>query len=362
MADISVVLVGYGAGGRVFHAPFIGATPGLRLAAIVTSDPERARQAHSQWPSASIESDVDRALAAGHDLAVITTPNATHVPLALKALQAGVHVVLDKPIAPDAAAAEDLAQAAQDAGRLLVPYQNRRWDSDLLTALAVARSGRLGTVHRFDSRIDRFRVSPKAGWKGSADPELMGGLLYDLGPHLIDQALMLMGPVVRVTASARTVRRDELADDDVTIMLEHASGALSVLGASQAAAFAEPRMVLTGTSGALRIDAADSQEAHLLAADSPADPDWGLEPASHAARLRTWVDTQLVEEAVPLERGSWTAFYSGLVASIRDGAPPPVAISDVISSVRVLDAARASAQTNRTVEVVPMAGHTELRG
>lgn len=357
MAQTSVVLIGYGAGGRVFHAPLIGATPGLELAAVVTSDDQRSARALADWPTAVIHRDVTDALGRGYDVAVISTVNATHVPLALQALEAGLHVVLDKPIAPDTAKAEELAAAAQRAGRLLVPYQNRRWDSDFLTAVTVAHCGALGSLHRFESRIERFRQQPKDGWKGSPDPAAMGGLLYDLGPHVIDQALQLMGPVAWVFAAVRAVRPDERTNDDVVVLLEHVSGALSVLTLSQAGAFAQPRMALFGTRGGLRIDAADTQEARLLAGDDPRAIDWGVEPDGSAATLRTWDETgHEATRAVPLERGAWPRFYAGVAEAVRGGAPVPVTLASVIDGVRVLDAVRESGTTGQRVRLDPPAG------
>jgi scyllo-inositol 2-dehydrogenase (NADP+) len=263
-SPLSVVLLGYGLGGRVFHGPLVSTTPGLSLDAIVTGDPDRQAQARSAYPDAVIYDSPEQAWSGGHDLAVISTANVTHVDYATAALGSGLNVVLDKPIAPTASAATALGVLASEHGLLLVPFQNRRWDSDFLTLVAVADSGDLGTVHRFESRIERMRVVPKGGWRDSTDPQDMGGMLYDLGAHVVDQALLLMGPVVAVTASVRSVRSPGATDDDVTMLLEHESGAVSVLTVSQVGAFAGPRFTLYGTRGGLRIDASDSQEAALV--------------------------------------------------------------------------------------------------
>ncbi len=353
------MLLGYGLAGRVFHAPLVASTPGLSLDAIVTSDPDRQAQARAAYPSARIYASADEAWAGGHDLAIVGTANVTHVPYATAALAAGLHVVLDKPIAPTADDAVGLARLAREADRLLIPFQNRRWDSDFLTVREVAESGRLGRVHRFESRIERMRVVPKGGWRDSTDPADMGGMLYDLGAHLIDQALALMGPVQHVTASVRSVRLADATDDDVVLLLEHASGAVSVLVASQVGAFPMPRFSLLGTRGGLRVKASDSQEAALVAGRVPGDGSpWGVEPEGTQARLRTFDDdSQPSEESVTLVAGRWPDFYIGVARAIAGEGEPPVSIDDVIADLRVMDAARESALTGARISLDPPAGH-----
>ena len=354
----SVVLLGYGLAGRVFHGPLIETTPGLLLDAIVTTDPERQRQAAEAYPSAVIYDSPEQAWVSGHDLAVVATPNVTHVPYARAALSSGLNLVLDKPIAPTATAAQELADLAAERDVLLVPFQNRRWDSDFLTACAIARDGSIGEVHRFESRIERMRVVPKPGWRGSPDPADMGGMLYDLGAHIIDQALLLMGPVASVFASVRTVRDGQGSDDDVTVVLGHASGAVSLLVASQIGAFGSPRFTLYGTRGGLRVEASDSQEPALVSGALPGDGPWGVEPAGTEATLLTYDQAStLTTTARPLERGDWPAYYSGVAAALRGEAEPPVLVADVIADLRVIDAARSSAQSGSVISLDPPAGH-----
>lgn len=356
---VSVVLVGFGLAGRVFHGPLISTTPGLSLDAIVTSNPERQAQAHVTYPNARIVSSAQEAWDGDCELAVIGTANVTHVPYATAALRAGKHVVLDKPIARTAGDATDLAGVAEEAGRLLIPFQNRRWDSDFLTALASARSGELGTVHRFESRIERMRVAPKGGWRESTDPQDMGGTLYDLGAHAVDQALLLMGPVESVVASVRAVRVADATDDDVVIMLTHTSGAVSLLIVSLIAAFPDPRFVVLGTRGGIRITASDSQEELLVAGQVPGPGvDWGREAAGTEALLRQYNEDNAVKTtSVRLQPGNWPHFYSAVASAIRGEGPTPVQLSDVIADLRVLDAARESALTGEKVKLDPPAGH-----
>lgn len=350
----SVVLLGFGLGARVFHAPLISATPALSLDAIVTSDPARQEQARQLYPAARIYSSAEEAWARPHALAAISTANVTHVAYAEAALDAGMHVVLDKPIAPSADAAAALADRARGAGRLVVPFQNRRWDSDFRTVQAIAESGDLGRIHRFESRIERMRVLPKGGWRDSTSVDDMGGMLYDLGAHLIDQALVLMGPVVALTAQVRALRG--ISDDDDVLVLEHESGALSLLFASQLGAFPGPRMTVLGTRGGLRLMASDSQEAALAAGVVPG-PGWGQEPDESAAELRTFDDTSVVNERkVPLVPGAWPEFYPAVARAMDGAGPSPVPIEDVVADLRVMDAARIS--RGERIVLDPTAGHT----
>ncbi|MDO8308772.1 MAG: Gfo/Idh/MocA family oxidoreductase [Actinomycetota bacterium] len=361
---LSVVLLGYGLGGRVFHAPLIAATPALSLDAIVTRNPDRQREAQAAYPGVAVLDTAEAAWAGSYDLGVISTANVTHVPYARAALGAGMHVVLDKPIAATATDAEGLADLAAERGRLLIPYQNRRWDSDFLTAESIAASGRLGVIHRFESRIERMRVVPKTGWRESVDPEDMGGVLYDLGAHLVDQAVRFMGAVSSVAATVRTVRPPAATDDDVIVLLEHVSGGVSVLTISLCGAFAGPRLTVLGTRGGLRIQASDSQEAALVAGLRPqAGTPWGVEPAGTEAVLLEYDDQSVASETlVPLEDGRWPGFYPAVATAIVDGGPGPVQAEDVVADLRVLDAARESATRGTRVSLVPPAGHGPSSG
>lgn len=238
MAGFGVLLLGYGLAGRVFHAPLIAATQGLQIRAVVTGNPERQAQAAADLPEARIIADPEVALddLTGIDLVVIAGANRTHLPQALTAIAKHRHVVIDKPIAGSADEARRIADAAAGAGVTVHAFQNRRWDSDFLTIREIASSGVIGKLHRFESRIERMRITPRGNWRESPDPADLGGVLLDFGAHLVDQALMLMGPVISVDARARSIRDPEASDDDMTIVLEHLSGATTTLVGSQAAA------------------------------------------------------------------------------------------------------------------------------
>lgn len=247
-AEIRVGLIGYGLAGACFHAPLIASTPGMRLAAVVTADAERARRAADAHPGARVLPGSERLwqTAADLDLVVIATPNRTHAPLAGQALAAGLPVVVDKPLAPTAAQARRLIEAARRRGLLLTVFHNRRWDGDFLTVRRLLREGRLGTVARFESRFERWRPVPKPGWRQEAEPEAAGGVLYDLGSHLIDQALVLFGPVTQVYAELDRRSPGSDVDDDSFVALSHVSGVRSHLWMSAVAAQGGPRLRVRG--------------------------------------------------------------------------------------------------------------------
>jgi len=235
---LRVGLVGYGLAGSVFHAPLIATTEGLALDTVVTTHPERQAQARAEFGDGlRFAATPDELLARADelDLIVIASPNKTHVPIATAALKAGLPVVVDKPIAGTAADARELAALADESGLLLSVFQNRRWDNDFLTLRKLIAEGELGDVWRFESRFERWRPQPKGGWRESGDPAEIGGLLYDLGSHLVDQALVLFGPAASVYAESDIRRPGALTDDDTVIAITHTSGVRSHLYVSATA-------------------------------------------------------------------------------------------------------------------------------
>lgn len=332
---LRVALIGYGLGGSAFHAPFIAAADGLDLAAIVTSDPARAAAARSRYPRAPIRDRAERIwrAASDYDVAVISTPNRTHVPLAAAALDAGLHVVVDKPLAATAADARTLIEHARTRGRLLTVFQNRRWDGDFLTLRRLLAEGTLGAVHRFESRFERWRPEIAPGWRQDADPAAAGGVLYDLGSHLIDQALVLFGPPADVYTEVRRIRTGAEVDDESFVAITHASGVRSHLWLSLVAAAAGPRFRVLGSRGAYTKHGVDPQEARLRAGADPADHDLGIEPADARGILSDGNE----ERRVPTEAGNYGAFYALLVRAIRDGGPPPVDPADAVHTLEIIE-------------------------
>jgi predicted dehydrogenase len=338
---IRVALVGYGLGGRSFHAPMIATTPGMRLVAIVTRDAERQRQAGAEYPDARLVDTPDELFAEpdAFDLAVISTPNRTHVPLALQAIRAGRAVVVDKPIAPTSAEARQLAEEARRRKVLLTVYQNRRWDGDFHTLRRLIADGALGTVHRFESRFERWRLTPKPGWRELGDPEEAGGLLFDLGSHLIDQALCLFGPVTDVYAELDRRRPGVSVEDDVFLALTHASGTRSHLWATVVAAQHGPRFRVLGDRAAYTKYGMDVQEDALRRGERPGTPTWGIDPPEQYGVLGVGADVR----RVPTERGDYREFYVTVARALREGTPPPVDVNDAIATLEIIERAHIGA-------------------
>ncbi len=350
--ELRVALIGFGLGGRAFHAPLIAATPGLRLVSIVTSNPERRAEATQAFPGAYVAESADWvwANAARHDLVVITTPNRSHVPLARAAIAAGIPVVVDKPMAATSAEARDLVAEARRGKVPLTSYQNRRWDGEILTAQKLIASGELGTVTRFESRLDRWRPTRNAtAWRESGAPEDAGGILYDLGPHLIDQARVLFGPVTQLYAELDKRREDVVVEDDVFIALKHTSGVHSHLWTSSVAAQAGPRMRVLGTRAAYTKQSADVQEAVLRAGGGPGTAGFGEDPETQWGLLGAGMEVRPVRT----ERGNYQRFYQLTVPWLRDGASPPVDPDDAVAVLELIEAARVSSAKGHVVDFDP---------
>lgn len=323
---LRVGLIGYGTAGAVFHAPLIAATPGLTLRSVVTS---------REVPAGVRRLDRPDQLWEDHDLIVVASPNRTHVPLATEAVEAGLPVVVDKPFAATVAEAAALTGFAASRGVPLTVFQNRRWDGDFLTVKNLVRAGSLGKVHRFESRFDRWRPTPKRGWRELPGREEAGGVLFDLGSHLIDQALHLFGPVRSVYAEVTRQRDGVRVDDDFFLALRHENGVLSHLGASSLAAQPGPRFRVLGSEAAYTKYGLDVQEAALKAGREPGGPGWGEEPEE------TWGLLGVAGEATPVpgKPGAYPYFYASLVSALRDGTPVPVAPESAIAALEIIETA-----------------------
>ncbi|MFD8276628.1 Gfo/Idh/MocA family oxidoreductase [Streptomyces flaveolus] len=343
---LRVGLVGYGLAGSVFHAPLIAATEGLALDTVVTSNPDRQRQARDAFPDVRTVATPDELFdrAAELDLIVIASPNKTHVPLARRALEAGLPVVVDKPVAGTAAEARELAALAEERGLLLSVFQNRRWDNDFLTLRKLLKEGALGDVWRFESRFERWRPEPKGGWRESGDPAEIGGLLYDLGSHVVDQALVLFGPATQVYAESVVRRAGAEADDDTFIAITHANGVRSHLYVSSTAALLGPRFRVLGSRAGYVKHGLDPQEAALREGKRPG-PGWGEEDESLWGRVGAGASPRTgggrVEATVP---GDYPAYYAAVAAALREQGPNPVGVREAAAALDVLEAARRSAR------------------
>lgn len=336
---IRVGIIGYGLSGRAFHAPLIASVAGLRVSAVVTGSGERATQARAEHPGVAVFASAEAMFAAGAaEVVVIASPNRTHVPLAEAALSSGHPVVVDKPLAPTAAEARALIARASARGLLLTTFHNRRQDGDFLTVRRLVAAGELGTVMRFESRFERWRPTPKPGWRRSGEAADAGGLLYDLGTHLIDQALLLFGPVDDVYAEMKRRRPDAQVDEDTFVALRHKSGEQSHLWMNELAAQPGPRFRVLGRRAAYVKYGVDVQEARLRAGERPG-ASWGDEPETSWGSLGAGDDVRPVRT----ERGAYPAFYEALYAALRDGSPPPVDPADAVAVLEVIEAAQQSA-------------------
>ena len=337
MEPVRFGLVGYGFGGRYFHAPLLGAAAECEFLGVVTSSPERRAQVAAEHPGAATFGSLSELRDAGAEAVAISTPADTHSPLTDEALGLGLAVVSDKPFALDASAARRSTELAERAGLPLSPYQNRRWDSDFLTVRALVDAGTLGEVARFESRFER--LAPEAG-PGAAG----GGTLLDFGAHLVDQALVLLGPVDSVHAERRT--RESGLDDDVFVALRHTGGAVSHLWGSWSQHAPGPRFRVTGTRTSLVVTTGDTQEDVLITGATPATSGtWGVEAFSDLDRVSG------TEGSVPvrLEHGAWDTYYPAFARAVRGEGRPPVEGADAVATADVLEAARISATDHRTV-------------
>ena len=358
--EIGVGVIGFGLGGRVFHAPFVSAVRGLRLAAIQQRKGDEAAKA---WPTAKIVRSLDDLLADNSiELVVVSTPNETHFALARQALEAGKHVVIDKPFAATSEEALELGRLAKSKGLLAIPFHNRRWDGDFLTVKKMLAEQAVGRLVTYESHFDRFRPVPRENtWKEAENPA--NGMLFDLGPHLVDQVLTLFGPPAAITASVRADRDQTAIEDAFDITLHYpganGKGLLAHCRTSYLACDNAPRFLLHGTKGSFRKHGLDPQEPALvggarvptlgsqqvwLQEDKSA---WGtLTVAPNPADPAT-----LVTRQVKTELGDYRGFYANVRDAILGTAPLAVTPEDGYRVIRLLELARESSAEGRTLKV-----------
>ena len=338
---IRVGLIGFGLAGRVFHAPLIRANAGLELAAIATRRPDEAAAAAPGARACS----VDELIAARDiDLVVIAAPNDVHGELGERALAAGKAVVVDKPMTPSLTSARRLADAAERAGRPLAVFHNRRWDDDFLTLKQVLAAGRIGPLVTFESRFDRYRPAVPDRWRDR--PGAGAGVWWDLGPHLIDQALQLMGRPDAVTADLARQRRGASVDDYVHVVL-HFGTRRAVLRAGCLVSAPTPRLAADCETGAFTTFGFDPQEGMLREGADARDPQpdrWG------EVRVQDGGTAPQIERR-RLTPGDYAAFYEGMRTAVETGAPVPVSVASALEVMQLLELAQLSADQRRTVEV-----------
>ena len=328
-----VGIAGYGLAGRSFHAPLLKGC-GFEVAAVLTGNSTRARQAKEDFPLVKVVENLSDLLAQQLDLVVIATANSSHTEYALAAISAGIPVVVEKPMGRTVGETQRILDAGEKAGVPVTAFYNRRWDSDMLTLKKVASNGLIGKVFRLDSRFERYRpqLNPSA-WRETLSPEEGGGLLLDLQTHLLSTALDAFGPAELTYASVRKIRGE--SEDDVVLNLRHASGVDSYCSVSAISGSTGPRIRALGTEGALIIEDLDPQEALLRAGNFPEGGIWQVPTASKAYIQRG--DQREEIQAVP---GNYGHFYQAVAGSLEGKNPMPVSAEDILAVATIIDKAR----------------------
>jgi predicted dehydrogenase len=349
---VRVGLIGFGMAGQAFHAPVIRGVPGMELACILE---RRGTRAQEKYPEVRLARTLDELLADKQiQLCVIATPNDSHVDLARACLLAARDVVVDKPLAPTFAEAEELVRLAAEHGRIITVYQDRRWDGDFGTVKKIVQSRSLGSIVEYECRYDRFRPEPKPyAWREKAD-QPGAGVLFDLGPHVIDQALVLFGEPRAITASAFCERETSQVDDSFDVSMEYpkSGGVLRVMGRARIIAYAPgPHFLIHGTKGSFMKYGMDPQEARLRADKYPQGTDWGADWGEEAEEL--WGTLSLVGEPsmkVKTERGDYRGFYANVRDAIEKKVPLEVTPEQALRTMRALMLAHTSSRKRRTLE------------
>ncbi|WP_421199638.1 oxidoreductase [Aeromonas enteropelogenes] len=336
---LNAALVGYGFAGKTFHAPFLGTTPGLRLSWVVSRD---AAKVQADLPDCRVGSLEEVLSDNTVDLVVIATPNDTHAPLARQALLASKHVVIDKPFALDLAEAKALVELAEKQQRLLSIFHNRRWDGDFLTVRRLLAEGTLGQIAQFESHFDRYRPEVRQRWREAGGPG--SGLWFDLGPHVLDQALQLFGLPDWLQADLAGQRPGSLSDDYFHVVLGYGEMRVVLHGSCLVSA-TMPRFVIHGSAGSFIKFGMDVQEEQLKLGKRPPAADWAVD--SEPGQLSQIRDGQLQQELVAGEAGDYGAYYRGVCAAILGEGANPVPAGEALTVMALLDLARESHRSGK---------------
>lgn len=345
---IRVGLIGFGLAGQAFHAPVIRGVEGMELACVLE---RRGSRAAEKYPNVRVARTVDELLSDGTiQLCVIATPNDSHFELARACLVAGRDVVVDKPFAPTLRESTELVRLAKERGRLITVYQDRRWDGDFHTVRKLVASGVLGRIAEYECRYDRFRLEPKANaWRERADRPA-AGVLFDLGPHVIDQVLLLFGEPHSITASAFCQRETSQVDDAFDVCMEY-PGMRAMVRARIIAFQPGPHFLIHGTSGSFVKYGMDPQEARLRGGNVPDGLDWGADWGEEPQNL--WGTLSLVgkpEERIRTERGDYRGFYANVRDAIAKKSALDVTPEQALRTMRAVILAHKSSREQRTVK------------
>ncbi len=345
---VRVGLIGFGLAGQAFHAPVIRGVPGMELACILE---RRGSRAQEKYPRVKVARNLDELLSDSTiQLCVIATPNDSHFELARACLLAGRDVVVDKPFAPNLAESQQLVQLAAQRRCLITVYQDRRWDGDFQTVQKLIASGALGTITEYECRYDRFRLEPKANaWRERAG-QPGAGVLFDLGPHVIDQALVLFGEPISITASAFCQRETSQVDDAFDVCLEYPR--LRAMARARIIAFQPgPHFLIHGTKGSFVKYGMDPQEPRLRGENVPDGLDWGADWGEEPEE--NWGTLSLVgkpSERIRTERGDYRGFYANVHDAIEKKSPLAVTPEQALRTMRAVMLAHKSSGERRTVK------------
>jgi len=340
--NIRVGLIGYGYASKTFHAPLIVGTPGMTLAAVSSSD---ASKVHADWPNVTVVSDPKQLFNdPSLDLIVIPTPNDTHFPLARAAMEAGKHVVVDKPFTVTLSQARELEAMAKSRGLVLSVFHNRRWDSDFLTLKVLIAEGKLGEVSYFESHFDRYRPQVRNRWREQAGPG--SGIWYDLGPHLIDQALVLFGVPVSITVDMAQLRPDAQTTDYFHAVLTYPQRRV-VLHSTMLAAAESARYIVHGTRGSYVKFGLDPQEDRLKAGERPPLEDWGYDMRDGVLTLA--VGDELDAQTLLTVPGNYPAYYAAIRDALNGQGENPVPASQAIRVMELIELGIESAKHRSTL-------------
>jgi scyllo-inositol 2-dehydrogenase (NADP+) len=329
---IRTAIIGYGLGGSVFHEPLLAANPSYEIGAIVTSSPDRRAKAAQNYRVFATPDDL-WAHAGEFDLAVATSPTALHNQHALAALDAGLHVIVDKPVTVTSADARTLIHRAAGCGQSLSVFQSRRWDAEILTARELIAAGSLGDIIRLELSFQRKVGALREGWRDATPTSGGGGVTFDLGSHLFDQAQHLLGPAVSITGEVRWTRGGA-ADDDLEARLVHENGTTSRIRCSWVAEQKLPRLHLVGTNAGYTVGETDPQEQKLKRGERPTADGFGRVHEAHWGRITLPDGTSA---PTPMVDSDYGAFYRGFARHLEHGDPVPVDPNDAARTLELIE-------------------------
>lgn len=348
MAPIRSALVSFGISSKTFHAPFLTTMPEFELVAVVERNSELSKE---KYPWITVYKNIEDLLKDDRiELVVITSPNETHFPYAKMVLEAGKNVVVEKPFTNTSAEAMELVELVKKSGKVCSVYHNRRYVADYLTMKDILQKKLLGDLHEFEAHYDRYRPDPRTYGLWREKPTPGSGVFYDLGSHLVDQALQLFGPPKYIIADIRKQKPYSVVDDYFDVRLDY--GFLKVLVKSgMLVREMGPRYMMHGTKGSFIKYGEDPQEELLKAGELPVGPEWGKEPESQFGLIHTEIDGKVIREIYPSVQGGFGAYYKNLYKSIREGAPVLESPANGYNVIRIIELAFESSEKHCRIPV-----------